>query len=103
MDLGDSAPRRSNRVCPDPWHPVRESSVTNPDSKHLKDFHSGDFWVLECVVDLHFGAEGHPVSVLPGSLVTGDVSASNACLRKAETTKEVISEGGWQLCQEPGD
>ena len=83
-------------------NPVRESSVTNPDAKHLKDFHSGDFWVLECVVDLHFGAEGHPVSVLAGSFVTGDVFASNACLRKAEITKEVISEGGLKVCQEPG-
>ena len=66
----------------------------NRDSKHLKDFHSGDFWVLECVVDLHFGAEGHPVLVLPGSFVTGNVSASKACLRKAEITKGNISDGG---------
>ena len=90
MDLSDSAPRCINCVCPDPWHPVLESSVTNPDSKHLKDFHSGDFCVLKCVVDLHFGAEGHLVLVLPGSFVTGHVSASNACLRKAEITKETI-------------
>ena len=75
----------------------------NPDSKQLEDFHSGDFWVLECVVDLNFGAEGHPFSVLGGSFFTGDVSALNACLRKAEITKENISEGGWQVCQEPGD
>ena len=103
VDLGDSMPRRSNRVCPDPWHPVGESSVINPDSKPLKDFHNGDFRVLKCVVDLHFGAEVHPVSLLAGSFVTGDVSTLNTCLRKAEITQETISEGGWQAHQEPGD
>ena len=66
----------------------------NPDSKHLKYFHSGDFCVLKSVVDLHFGAEGHLVLVLPGSFVTGDVSVSNACLRKAEITKETIWKAG---------
>ena len=102
VDLGNSTSRRSNRVCTDPWHPVGESSVTNPDSKHLKDFHNGYFRVLGCVVDLHFGAEVHPVSVLAGSFITGDVSTLNACLRKAEITQETILEGGWQARQEPG-
>ena len=94
VDLGNSTPRRSNRVCTDPWHPVGESSVTKPEFKHLEDFHNGDFQVLECVVDLNFGAEVHPVSVLAGSFLTGDVSTSNACLRKAEITQEIILEGG---------
>ena len=75
----------------------------NPDSKHLKDFHNGDLRVLECVVNLHFGAEVPPVSVLAGSFLTGDVSTSNTCLHKAEITQEIISEGGWQARQEPGD
>ena len=94
VDLGNSTPCRSNRVCPDIGHPVGERSVTNPDSKHLKDPHNGDLRVLKCVVDLHFGAEVHPVPVLLGCFLTGNMSTSNACLRKAEITQETISEGG---------
>ena len=70
VDLGKSTPLCSNRVCLDPGHPVGESLVTNTDSKHLKDFHNWNFRVLECVVDLHFGAEVHPVSVLAGRFLT---------------------------------
>ena len=91
VELGNSTPRRINRVCPDTGHPVGERSVTNPYSKHLKDLHNGDLWVLKCVIDMHFGAEFHPVSVLAGRFFTGDMSTSNACLRKAEITQEIIS------------
>ena len=90
VDLGNSTPHHSNRVCPDTGNPVGERSFTNPDSKHLKDLHNGDLRVLKCVVDLHFGAEVHPFPVLPGRFLTGNMSTSNACLRKADITQEIF-------------
>ena len=99
VDLGNSTPCRINRVCPDTGHPVGERSVTNPDSKHLKDLHNGHLRVLKCVVNLHFGAEFHPVPVLPGRFLTGNMSTSHACLRKADITQETIYEFGWQARQ----
>ena len=103
VELGNSMPRHSNHVCPDTGNPVGEISVTNPDPKHLKDLHNGDLRVLKCVVDLHFGTEVHPVPVLTGRFLTGNMSTLNACLRKADNIQETIYEGGWQARQEPGD
>ena len=103
VDLGDSAPRRSNRVCPNAGHPRGKISVTDPDAIHLKDLDKGDVRVLEGVVNLLVGAEVHPVPVFLGSFFTGDMSATNATLRNAEITQEIISGGGWHARQEPGD
>ena len=77
--------------------------MTDPLAKHLKDLDDGVLWVFKHVVHLHFGAEGHPVNILLGSLFTGDMPTSNGCLCSAEITEENILEGGWQACQIPGD
>ena len=69
-------------------------------SIHLKDFNVWKTRGLQAVVDLHFGAVRHPLSVEVRGSVGGDVTATNGCLRRAEITDEITSEGGWQSFQE---
>ena len=57
VDLGNSAPRRSNPVCPD-TRLFGIISVTHPVSKHLKEFDSREARVPESVVHLEVGAMG---------------------------------------------
>ena len=102
MDLGNSAPRRCNRVSPDAAF-LGVMSVTHPVSIHLKDFNVWKTRGLQAVVDLHFGAVRHPLSVEVRGSVGGDVTATNGCLRRAEITDEITSEGGWQSFQECAD
>ena len=68
--------------------------MTEPVTKHLKYLDNGVLWVLKHVVHLHFGAEGHPVTILIGSRFTGYMPTSNGCLRSAEITEETMLEGG---------
>ena len=72
-------------------------------SKHLRDLDNGVLWVFKHVVHLNFGAEGHPVMIFLGSILTGYMPTSNGCLRSACITKETISEGRWKMCHIPGD
>ena len=64
--------------------------MTEPVTKHLKYLDNGVLWVLKHVVHLHFGAEGHPVTILLGSIFIGDMTTSNGCLCSAEITEETI-------------
>ena len=72
-------------------------------SKHLKDLNNGVLRFLKHLVDLHFGAEGHPIIIFIGRLLTGDTPTSNGCLRSADITEETTSEGVWQAYQILGD
>ena len=70
--------------------------MTDPVTKHLKDLDNKVLRVLKHEVHLHFGAEGHAVAILLGSLFTGYMPTSNGCLRSTEIIEETILEGGWQ-------
>ena len=77
--------------------------MTEPVTKHLQDIDNGVLQVLKHFVHMHFGAEGHPVTILLGSLLRGDTNTLNGCLRSADITKETILEGGWKACHIPGE
>ena len=77
--------------------------MTDPVKKHLKDIDNGVLLVLKHVIHLHFGAEGHPVTILIGSLFTGDMTTSNGCFCRSEITEKNILEGGWKACHISGD
>ena len=62
MDLGNSAPRRFNRVSPDATF-FGVMSVTDPVSIHLKDFNVWKTRGLQAVVDLQVGAIRHTLGV----------------------------------------
>ena len=102
VDLGNSAPRRCNRVSPDAVL-LGVMTVTDPVSIHLKDFNDRKSRGLQAVVDLQVGAVGHPLGVEGGCAGGGDVTATNGCLRSAEITDEITAEGGWQSFQECAD
>ena len=78
-------------------------SVTDPVTKNLKDLNNRVLRVFKHVVHMNFGVEGHPVTILLGSIFTGDMPTSNGCLHSTDITEENISEGGWQACHIPGD
>ena len=100
---GDSEPRRSNRLCFDTSRALREATVSNPDSIHLKDL---DHWkgrVIHEVVDTDVGAEGAPDLILLGGPLVGDIATTDGFLRNTKIMEETMSEGGWYVFQEPGD
>ena len=102
VDLGNSAPRRCNRVSPDVAF-LGVMSVSDPMSIHLKDFNVRKSRGSQAVVDLQVGAVGHPLGVKCGCAGGGDVTATNGCLRSAEITDEITAGGGWQSLQECAD
>ena len=99
----DSEPRRSNRLCFDAARALREATVSNPDSIHLKDLDHWEGRVIHEVVDSDVGAEGAPDVVLLDGPLVGDMATSDGFLRNIEITEETMSEGGWHAFQEPGD
>ena len=102
MGLGDSSPRRCNRVRPDTGL-LGVVSVTNPVSVHLKQFDHRRVRVLKPVVDLEVGAEGSPLFVEVGGTSVGNVTSPDCRLRRAEITDETTAFGGWQTVQKEGD
>ena len=73
MDLGNSAPCRSNRVCPD-TRLFGIISMTYPVSKHLKEFDAREVRVPKSVVHLEVGAVRCPMLVECGGAGVGDVT-----------------------------
>ena len=102
MGLGDSTPRRCNRVCPD-TRLLGVVSVTNPVSIHLKELDGWCVRLLKPVVHMEVGAEGCPLLAEVAGVRIGKVIPSDLCPRSAEITDEVTSFGGRQVAQEEGD
>ena len=77
--------------------------MTNPVSKHLKEFDGWRSRVSKFVVHMEVGAEGCPLLVEVCGARIGNVAPSDRCLRSAEITDEITSFGGRQSVQEEGD
>ena len=61
--------------------------MADPVSKHSKGLDNRVLQVFKHVVHLHFCAEGHPVTILLGSLFTVDMTGRGDCLRSVETNE----------------
>ena len=80
VDLGDSIPRRCNRVFLESVGSVVVVTVKNLVVVHLSDLDRGDIQVLKQVVELHSGTEGSTQVVEGVGMAVGDVAAANGYL-----------------------
>ena len=102
VDLGNSPPRRCNRVRPESVF-FGVVTVSDPVSIHLKKLNIWELRGLQLVVHMELGAEGRPLGVEFVGAGVGDVTSADGSLRSAEITDEITPEGGWHGVQEHGD
>ena len=103
VGIGNSMPRRCNRVCLEELGSGGVVTLTDPVSIHLKNLDRGEDPNLKQVVNLQVEAEGGPLGVEGDNPAVCDVAATYGCLCSADITDERTLVRGWHMVQEPGD